>query len=98
MPHNTEQITADATEHGLWQNLADAIQALEDWGLMPLAELADKLGVNFIQEIDAGDSIHGGAVRPHGGYLLRYQVPFTPDPDRPGHDLPFGWQVQPRTP
>ncbi|GAA2838319.1 hypothetical protein RMN57_13075 [Kitasatospora sp. CM 4170] len=87
------QITADAIEHGLWQALANALQQLEDWGLMPLGQLADRLGVNFIQEVDAGPSIHGAGVRPPGGYLLRYQAAFTPDPDRPGHDLPFGWQV-----
>ncbi|MFB8242020.1 hypothetical protein ACFC58_36345 [Kitasatospora purpeofusca] len=87
-----DQIMADAIEHGLWQALADAIQRLEDWGLMPLAGIADQLGVTFVTEIDAGPGIHGGAVR-IGGYLLRYQPGFTPDPDRPGHDLPSGWQV-----
>ncbi|MGW4648082.1 hypothetical protein [Kitasatospora sp. NPDC004289] len=74
----------DAIEHGLWQSLADALRALEDWGLTPLGA---------IREIDAGPVIHGAGVRPPGGYLLRYQPAFTPDPDRPGHDLPSGWQV-----
>jgi len=87
----TDHIMADAIEHALWQDLADALQRLEDWGLMPLGELADRLGVNAIQEIDAGRS-NGGAIRT-GGYLLRYQAPFTPDPDQRGQDLPSGWQV-----
>jgi hypothetical protein len=78
----------DAIEHGLWQSLADALQALEDWGLMPLGN---------IREIDAGPVTHGAGVRLPGGYLLRYQAGFTPDPDRPGHDLPSGWQVAERT-
>ena len=94
--HPVDQIMTDAIEHALWQRLADAIQALEDWGLMPLGNIADQLGVNTIREIDAGNTIHGAGVRPPGGYLLRYQPGFTPDPDRPGHDLPFGWQVAPR--
>ena len=84
--HPADQVMADAIEHALWQDLADAIQRLEDWGLMPLGTIADRLGVNAIHEIDAGAS-NGGAIRT-GGYLLRYQ---------PGHDLPSGWQVQPRT-
>ncbi|MET9396306.1 hypothetical protein [Kitasatospora sp. NPDC002965] len=87
------EASPDATERALWQALADAIQHLEDWGLMPLATIADQLGGAFVTEIDAGPVIHGAAVRPPGGYLLRYQPGFTPDPDRPGHDLPSGWQV-----
>lgn len=94
--HATDQLMADGIEHGLWQSLADAIQRLEDWGLMPLGAIADQLGVNAIRQIDAGPVIHGAGVRPPGGYLLRYQVGFTPDPDRPGEDLPSGWQVAAR--
>ena len=51
----------DAIESALWQDLADALNRLEDWGLTPLPDLS---------EVDAGDVIHGGAVR-EDGYLLR---------------------------
>jgi hypothetical protein len=96
MPQNpTDQIMTDAIEHALWQDLADALDRIEAWGLDPIAGLAEKLGVTAIREIDAGPVIHGGGRR-EGGYLLRYQPPFTPAPERPGHDLPYGWQVTAR--
>lgn len=93
--HPVDQIMTDAIEHALWQDLADALNRLEDWGLMPLGELAERLGLNVIQEVDAGPVIHGAGVRV-GGYLLRYRAGFAPDPERPGHDLPSGWQVAER--
>lgn len=61
-PYETEAeaLAHDAIEAALWQDLADALTRLEDYGLLPLPDLA---------EVDAGPVINGG-VR-DGGYLLR---------------------------
>ncbi|MBD0743507.1 hypothetical protein [Streptomyces sp. CBMA152] len=81
----------DAIEYALWQNLADALNRLEEYGLDPVAGLCEQLGAEPTQVIDAGDVIHGGGVRPSGdGYLLRYVAPFTRDNE------PWGWVVQAR--
>jgi hypothetical protein len=85
-PDLTDAVMADAIEHGLWQNLADSLNRLEEWGLMPL---------HPARTVDT-PVIHGSSPRT-GGYRLAYQVGFTPDPDRPGHDLPSGWQVTTHT-
>ncbi|MFD0347305.1 hypothetical protein ACFQ0M_17100 [Kitasatospora aburaviensis] len=82
------QITADAIEHGLWQALANALQQLEDWGLMPLGQLADRLGVNFIQEVDAGPSIHGAGVRPRAATSCATRPRSRPTPTGPATTCP----------
>lgn len=83
---NPDAAMADAIEHGMWQSLAEALNRLDMWGLMVLYPAT---------EVDT-DVIHGSSPR-EGGYKLRYQPPFCPDPDRPGTDLPSGWQVVART-
>jgi hypothetical protein len=79
---------ADAIEHALWQDVADALNRLGEWGADPLLSLADKIGENSISVLDPAEV--------HQKYRLRYQPPFVPDPDNPGRDLPFGWQVEQR--
>jgi hypothetical protein len=97
-PDATDARMFDAIECARWQDLADALNRLSEYGIDPIAGLCEHLGAKPTVVVDAGDVIHGGAVREPGeGYLLRYRPPFTPDPDRPGHDLPFGWQVEART-
>lgn len=96
--HEIDARMGDAIESALWQDLGDALNRLSEYGLDPIAGLCEQLGVKPTGVVDAGNVIHGGGVREDGeGYRLRYQPAFTPDPDRPGHDLPFGWQVEPRT-
>lgn len=80
------EVMADAIEHALWQNLADALTRIEDWGLDPIAGLCEQFGARPVTVIDAGPVIHGGGVRA-GGYLLRLvESTWTVDP-RP-HDEP----------
>jgi len=57
----TRTFTPD--EPTLWQNLADALHALADYGLDPLA------GTVSPALVDAGDVIHGGGVRVGGQRL-----------------------------
>jgi len=79
---------ADAIEHALWQDVADALNRLSEWGADPLLALADQIGQNSISVLDPAE--------PHQKYRLRYQPPFVPDPQNPAQNLPFGWQVEPR--
>ncbi|MFE7566900.1 hypothetical protein ACFU76_08030 [Streptomyces sp. NPDC057539] len=95
MSDPTDEVMYDAVEGALWQDLADALNRLAEYGLDPIAGLADELHVKPILRLDAGDAIHGGGVRKPGeGYFLRDQAPFTPGPD--GSDLPSGWIVERR--
>lgn len=87
-PRDIDAIMADAIETSLWQDLADALNRLGEWGADPLLALADRLGVNSIAELDPAEA--------HQKYRLRYRPPYIPDPDKPGQDLPFGWQVEAR--
>lgn len=92
-----EAVMYDAIEFALWQDVADALNRLSEYGLDPIAGLCEQLGSKPVMVLDAGAVIHGGGVRKDGeGYLLRYQPPFNPNPDRSGSDLPSGWQAQPR--
>jgi hypothetical protein len=76
----------DGVESALWQDLADALNKLHEWGLMP---------VYPPRPIDAGDVIHGGGVRgPGEGYLLRFVPPGSEESDRRGG---HGWTVFPRS-
>lgn len=79
----TEAVMYDAIEGALWQDLADALNRLGDWGVDPLLALADRIGENSIAELDPLER----------GHMLRYQPPFVPDPNNPEQNLPFGWQV-----
>jgi hypothetical protein len=93
----TDEIMFDAIEGALWQDLADALNRLSDYGLDVVAGMAEKLGhqAHEALTVDAGDVIGGGGVRePDDGYYLRYQPGFTPGPD--GADLPSGWVVAAR--
>lgn len=84
----------DAIECARWADLAAALNALNECNIDVIAGFCEHLGYQHITVVDAGIH-HGGTIR-EGGYLLRYVPPFTPDPERPGYDLPFGWTVQPR--
>lgn len=84
----TEAVMYDAIEGALWQDLADALNRLSEWGVDPLLHLADRLGVNGVRDLDPLER----------GHMLHYQPPFQPDPKQPGTDLPVGWQVVRREP
>lgn len=94
-PNTVDAVMYDAIEHSRWQDLADALNRLSACNIDVIAGFCEGLGRKPVPVVDAGVH-HGGTIR-EGGYLLRYVPPFTPDPDRPGHDLPFGWTVKPRT-
>ncbi|MEU0831242.1 hypothetical protein [Streptomyces sp. NPDC005969] len=99
MSNQTDALMYDAIESSLWQNLADALNRIEEYGLDPIAGLAEKLGAKpgtATTVIDAGDVIHGGGVRPAGqGYLLRWRGMGNTGPN--GEDLPSGWTVTARS-
>lgn len=96
-PRDIDARMYDAIEYALWQDLANALNRLSEYGLDVVAGFCEGLGVKPTNVVDAGDVIHGGAVREDGeGYMLRYQPTFTPDPDDPTRNLPFGWQVKAR--
>lgn len=65
-----ETVMADGIEYALWEDLAGALNRIEDWGLDPIAGLCEQLGIKPTTVIDAGPVIHGGGDRV-GGYLLR---------------------------
>jgi hypothetical protein len=93
MADPTDARMYDAIEAALWQDLADALNRLSEYGLDPIAGLCDQLGAKPTTVIDAGTVIHGGGVRKPGeGYLLRYQSPFSRESDSD----PWGWVVKPR--
>lgn len=83
MPDPTDARMYDAIESALWQDLADALNRLQEHGLDPIAGLAEHLNVRPITDIDAGAVIHGGSPR-EGGYLLRWD------------GLGSAWAVAPR--
>jgi hypothetical protein len=87
----------DAIESALWQDLADALNRLSEYGLDPIAGLCEQLGAKPTAVIDAGGVIHGGGVREENeGYRLRYRPAFTFAEN--GQDmLPFGWIVEARS-
>ncbi|MDX2699880.1 hypothetical protein [Streptomyces ipomoeae] len=82
---DTAALMADAIEHTRWQDLADALNALTEWGADPLLALADRLGVNGITELDPAE--------PHHTYRLRYRPPFG---DERSEDGGPGWIVERR--
>jgi hypothetical protein len=65
MADPADALMHDAIEAALWQDLADALNRLQDYGLDPTA------GEISTTVVDAGDVIHGGGVRA-GGYLLSW--------------------------
>lgn len=73
----------DAIEQAHWQNLADALNRLADWGADPLLGLADQLGVNGIALFDPAEA--------HQTYRLRCRPPYSEE--RAGGD---GWIVERR--
>lgn len=79
----TEQ--TETHEVALWQGLADALNALNAYGLDPVA------GTVTPVLIDAGDAIHGGAVR-EGGHRLRWLGVGGND----DHEFGSRWIVEPR--
>lgn len=64
-------LAAETSEPPLWQALADALNALADYGLDPIAGLCEQLGAPPVTVIDAGDVIHGASKR-IGGKQLRW--------------------------
>lgn len=76
----------DAIEHARWQDLADALNRLTEWGADPLLALADRLGVNGITELDPAEA--------HHTYRLRYRPPFGEEREA---DRGSGWIVERRT-
>lgn len=76
---------AATDEHRLWQNFADALNALADYGLDPLA------GTVSPALVDAGDVIHGGGVRAGGQRLCWLGAGGNDD-----HDFGSKWIVEDR--
>lgn len=75
----------DAIEHARWQDLADALNRLTEWGANPLLALADRLGENNITVLDPAEE--------HHTYRLRYRPPFGEERiNKPGD----GWIVERR--
>ncbi|MFJ9771173.1 hypothetical protein ACIRVF_08010 [Kitasatospora sp. NPDC101157] len=62
-------------EHALWQDLADALNRLEAFGICPLDGIADQLGVNAITILDpptmCGSSARGT------GHAVRWDPELT---------------------
>jgi len=75
----------DAIEQARWQDLADALNRLTEWGADPLLALADKLGTNKITVLDPAE--------PHQVYRLRYRPPFGEEREAGGGP---GWIVERR--
>ncbi|MFE1192891.1 hypothetical protein ACFW6E_08830 [Streptomyces olivaceoviridis] len=75
----------DAIEHARWQDLADALNRLTEWGADPLLALADKLGTNKITTLDPAED--------HHTYRLRYRPPFGEERETDGGP---GWIVERR--
>lgn len=72
-------------EHRLWQNLADALNALADYGIDALA------GTVSPALVDAGNVIHGGGVRVGGQRLCWLGAGGNDD-----HDFGSKWIVEDR--
>lgn len=88
MTDHDDQTTArmyDAIDHARWQDLADALNGLTEWGADPLLHLADQLGVNGITVLDPAE--------PHHTYRLRYRPPFGVEREADGGP---GWVVERR--
>ncbi|MGQ5576050.1 hypothetical protein [Streptomyces sp. ECR3.8] len=85
--HDDETVARmyDAIEHARWQDLADALNRLTEWGADPLLALADKLGVNGITVLDPAEA--------HHTYRLRYRPPFGEERTADGG---LGWIVERR--
>ncbi|MFF4746837.1 hypothetical protein [Streptomyces sp. NPDC001268] len=75
----------DAIEYARWQDLADALNRLTEWGADPLLALADKLGTNKIVALDPAED--------HHTYRLRYRPPYG---DERTADRGLGWIVERR--
>ena len=85
--HDDETVARmyDAIEQARWQDLADALNRLTEWGADPLLALADKLGTNKIVTLDPAEG--------HHTYRLRYRPPFG---DERIADRGDGWIVEKR--
>ncbi|GGU84441.1 hypothetical protein GCM10010275_19370 [Streptomyces litmocidini] len=79
----------DAIEYARWQNLADALNGLTEWGANPLLGLedqfAEQLGTTGITVLDPAED--------HHTYRLRYRPPFG---EERGRDGGRGWIVERR--
>ena len=75
----------DAIEYARWQDLADALNRLTEWGADPLLALADKLGTNKVTTLDPAEG--------HHTYRLRYRPPFGEERSADGGP---GWIVERR--
>ncbi|MGK3107934.1 hypothetical protein [Streptomyces sp. WAC05858] len=85
MTDHTTATMNDAIEHAHWQNLADALNQLIEWGADPLLGLADRLSIGETHILDPGE--------PHHTYRLRYRPPFGDErPDGRGD----AWVVERR--
>ncbi|GAA4676713.1 hypothetical protein GCM10023347_33780 [Streptomyces chumphonensis] len=85
VPDETAARMNDAIEYARWQDLADALNALTEWGADPLLGLADQLGVNSISILDPAET--------HQTYRLRYRSPYSTERDA---DHLNGWIVEQR--
>ncbi|MGQ5576729.1 hypothetical protein [Streptomyces sp. ECR3.8] len=85
--HDDETVARmyDAIEHARWQDLADALNRLTEWGANPLLGLADQLGENSITVLDPAEE--------HHTYRLRYRPPFGEERTADGG---LGWIVERR--
>lgn len=84
--HDDETIARmyDAIEAARWQDLADALNRLTEWGADPLLALADRYG-DDITVLDPAEE--------HHTYRLRYRPPFGEErTSEPGD----GWVVERR--
>lgn len=79
----------DAIEHTHWQDLANALNRLGEWGANPFLALEDQLGTHLdttgITVLDPAED--------HHAYRLRYRPPFGDE--RQTHGGP-GWIVERR--
>ncbi|GAA2485046.1 hypothetical protein GCM10010406_21630 [Streptomyces thermolineatus] len=88
MPQDDKTIARmyDAIECARWQDLADALNRLTEWGADPLLALADRLDCGRITLLDPAE--------PHHTYQLRYRAPFSAEREADGQP---GWIVEKRS-
>ena len=81
-------LAAETSEPPVWQALADALNAIEEYGLDPIAGLCEQLGHKPVTVIDAGDTIHGAGKR-----IAGKQLRWLGDPTGTGHEHGHKWIV-----
>ncbi|NUS22712.1 MAG: hypothetical protein HOV92_00590 [Streptomyces sp.] len=85
--HDDETVARmyDAIEHARWQDLADALNRLTEWGADPLLALADRFDLGKVTVLDPAEV--------HHSYRLRYRPPFG---EERSADQGPGWIVERR--